>query len=222
MDPKQQIMELAADIKSRRFRLWAAMASILWGEAFKIEEFLNHNKSLKVHIVKGATTVLAATTAFADAVVTIPNEDDRRRLVCAVGLLFDAGIVNAKVRGEVGIQIHKNLTVEWKTRDGKPVAESIARYSLGFGHGLISDGGGFGAVDADPDSVVLPLLASEPVSMMQKLAPNGIDAAMQGALDLIEEGKTLTGAVRGLNGTTVAVSHSGVNVTPYALVVDAI
>lgn len=221
MDPKQQILDQANKIKSNRFILWAAMASILWGEAFKIEEFLNHNKGIEVNLIKGDTKVLAATTAFADTTITIPNADDRRRLVCNVGLVFDAGITQAKVRGEVLIQIHKNMTVEWKRRTGKPVAESIMRYSQGFNHGLHTTDG-YGHAESAATNVPATQLAGEVEQLIRKLAPYGVDAAMPGSIDLIEEGKSLTAEVRGLNGVTVAASHSGVNVTPYALVVDAV
>lgn len=220
--PKQEIEQLANRIRSQRFILFAAIASVLWDTAFKVDEFLQHNKQLEVNIIKGNSVALAATTSFANTTITIPGADDRRRLVCAVGLVFDGGIVSAKVRGEVAIQVHKNLTLNWQRRNGKSVDESIARYSLGFNQGLMSDGGAIAAADETPDTVVLPMLAGEHEALMRKLAPNGIESAMQGAIDLIEEGKSLTAKIEGLNGVTVAVSHSGVNVTPYALVVDAL
>ncbi len=221
MDPKQRINNAANELKTGRFTLFAGVAKMLQDEAFKDDEFLDHNSRLDLNVIKGDSVVLATTTTFADARVIIPKRDDGKRLVCSVGLLFDGGTADAKVPGEVLVQMHKSLEIKWSTRKAKDVKQSILRHSLGFNLGLMSDGGGFGAADADPDSVMLPLIASTPPDFINRLAPRGVHDAIQNAIDLIDSDRNLVGEITGLNGVTVAGSHSGVNATPYALVIDA-
>jgi hypothetical protein len=218
----QNIKDMANRIKAERLALFGAMASILLGEGFKMEEWLEHaNDTIQFGIVKGEPTVLATTTSFADTEIVIPGADDRTRLVCGVALIVDAGIAEARVPAEVLVQLNRFATIEWKKRIGKTKPEAFRAYSLGLNDGLVLSPG-YGHAEGGDAEVEAAMLAASELPLMEYMAPRGVDQAMLRAIDVIEEGKKLVGEFRGLTNATVAASHSGVNVTPFALVADAI
>lgn len=214
MDPQKEIKDFAAQMQADRFKWFGGIALMLLGTAFRIDEFLDYAGTLEARIIKGDAVALAASTAFADTEITIPGRDDAHRMVVAVRGVLDAGAATAA--DGVQAQLNKLGKIEWKRSTGRSVPEAFRAYSLGMNEQEV----GYSEASGTGTPTVLSGSARDLLNIM---APQGIDKAMLGAIDVLKPSKNLVGEFKGLNGVTILDSHSaGLNVTPYALVVDAV
>lgn len=214
MDPKKEIENFSAQMQAERFKLFGGIARMILGTAFRIQEFLDYAGTLECRIIKGDAVVLAATTAYADAEITIPGRDDAHRMVVATRFLLDAGAAFAA--DGVQAQLNKLGVINWARSTGRGVDEAFRAYSLGMNEQEI----GYSEASGTGTPTVLSGSARDLFTLM---APQGLDKAMLNAIDVLKPSKNLVGKFSGLNGVTILDSHSaGVNATPFALVVDAV